>query len=119
MSDKIKVEYIPYKHEGMKISFNGMMNQVKDELKKFEDLRDMLVGEDNDKYCVDTLIDSDNCDEVGRVFDDMSCNYSYTVSELLDHFKQLGDAFYDGDFSKVDNILQLWCLKPENVEDSK
>ena len=37
-------------------------------------------------------------------------NYSYSLTELLGHLKELGEAFYTEDMDKVDQFLQLYCL---------
>lgn len=112
-NEKIKFEYEPYNHKGMKISFNGMMTQVMNQLQRFEKFRDNHTNEDGE-----FSFDSSDIDEqwqLERLFSDLS-NYSYTIEELLKHFKILGEAFYKRDGNTVDNVLQLWCLKPKNKE---
>ena len=32
------------------------------------------------------------------------------LEDFLEHLKQAGDAFYQGDLSTVDNFFQLYCL---------
>lgn len=106
MCDKIKIEYVPFKLKGMRISFDGMMRQTQKQLKIFEQIK--VAKDDGDFDPTD-----DFHVEVISALDNMTCFYSHTIEELIGHFKKLGEAFYRGDLRTVDNVLQLWCLKPE------
>ena len=37
-------------------------------------------------------------------------DYSYSITELLKHLQQTGEAFYSGNLEVVDEFFQLYCL---------
>lgn len=36
--------------------------------------------------------------------------YDFSLEQLLEHLQELGNKFYAGDISVVDDFLQLYCL---------
>lgn len=115
MSKNIKVEYRPYDHTGMRISFSGMMSQVKHQLEVFEKIKeeytDEATGELDDTVEYGKWGNKGLHADLQDAIENMTSYYSFTVSELMDHFKIMGEHFSKGELSVVDNILQLWCLK--------
>ena len=118
---KVTISYEPYDHKGMRISFSGMMNQVKNQLEVFEKIKDEYTNEETGELEAEVEYFQFGglrgfYGDLECAVEEMSCCYSHTVKELMDHFKIMGEAFSDGNLRTVDNVLQLWCLKERGDE---